>query len=195
MRCIKRFNGCCLVLALMAVVLTGFMHGCTKEEAQHLFNGIINSEIRGMYTDNAVIYVKDELVHYCDYETNVDTILCSNVGCVHEAYSKNNNPDPVCMAALPYSECYMALYDNNIYYITSELEYNKATDIYVENGSTGGRKLLVSVPYELGSIGGHGAPVLDGVLYIKLRERIINETTGMPEAFVTLVAVNLKNGK
>ncbi len=145
--------------------------------------------------DDAVIYVDGGLVRYCDYETGVNTILCNNVACVHEPYSETTNPDPVCMAALPYSACYMAEYENNIYYITSAFEYTGTTDVYVENGSSGGRKLLVSVPYELTSLGGHGAPVLDGVLYIKLRERIINEVTGMPELFVVLVAIDLKSGE
>ena len=182
-----------IVIVLIIIVL--FVQGCDSKSEEHVFNGVIHAQIDGMYMDDAVIYVDGGLVHYCDYETGVNTILCNNVACVHEPYSKTANPNPVCMAALPYSCCYMAKYENNIYYITSSFEYTGTTDIYVEDGGSGGRKLLVSVPYEITSIGGHGAPMLDGVLYIKLRERIINETTGMPELFVVLVAIDLKSGE
>lgn len=183
------------VFTVIAAVLVALIcTGCEKKKTGHELNGVIFTNLRGMITEAAAITAENELVHYYDYTTGLDTILCSDVSCMHEPYSKSNNPNPVCMAALPYADYYMAVYGGNTYYITTSFEDVGTTDIWVEKTGEGGRRLLVSLPYTLRSLGGGGAPVTDGVLYIKLHEIVLNEVTKVPEYPIVLVAVDLNSG-
>lgn len=132
------------MLLLSISYLVGCNHSDTKKS--DVTESVVSCSGIGALCKKGIVFEKDSLLHFADFESKSNIILCNKPNCKHIPYSKQNNPDPYCDAALPYDSIgtNSFIYKNMLY---TFVNMTTKTELYARTVDGGSRRKVLEFPY------------------------------------------------
>jgi len=152
----------------------------TEQTAMNFFEGSIGKD--------GMVYREDGLLHFVDFSSKEDVVLCNKPNCKHSAYDSVSNPDPYCDATIPSEGVYYYSFIHD--YTLYAMAVMKNTVIYERDAGGSGWKKSMELPYPIRFT--DKIIVEDNRLYMVADELKTDEDTLLIDTLPLVLEVNLK---
>lgn len=136
---------------------------------------------------DGIVYQRDSLLHFADFSSGQNIILCNKPNCKHIPYDRVDNPDPYCEAALPFDSALTCsfIYQDVLYTFTTDA---KTTTVYQRDADGSGWEKSMEIPYPFfyGNIKAE-----QGKAYLIACEVITDEKTAAVEQYPFILEADL----
>lgn len=180
-----------IILSILIIVTCTLFGSCKQSEAILKTSKSEQAEIWGMIDGfsigkEGIVYQQGSLLHFADFTSGQNVVLCNKPNCKHIPYDDSTNPDPYCDAAFPKDAViYSFIYQRVLYVFAVDAK----TTVYERKVDESGWKKTMEIPYPLSCT---KVEIVNGKVYMAANEVKVTKKTTSMEQSPFIMELNLK---